>query len=228
MAIGSSTPLSRYITTLIQITAKRQVGRYGYAESDRDDLEQLITMEVIRRRAKFDPGKAQENTFLARLVTHALADIIAARKAACRDYRREKGMLSQWVRVSSSSHPLYNEWASRGELVTEDDSRRHLGKPALGPDELRDLSIDVATAAAALPDHLRDIATQLKELGSARAVAAAMGLHHSTVSEAVKQIKEHFLKAGLDDYLPNRQTAQPDRFGHPPVGNPGAAKPDRL
>ena len=196
-------PLPQYVTTLIRITVHRTIGRYRFTESDRDDLEQQITLEVIRRRPRFDPAKAQENTFLARVVKHAIADIIAARKAACRDYRREEASLSQWVLVEGdSSHPFRNEWATGADLVTEQDARRHLGKPSIAPEELGDLIIDMSDAAAALPDRLRSVYEHLKELGSARKVAKATGCHHSTVYDAIKEIRKHFEEAGLESCLP--------------------------
>ena len=54
----------------------------------------------------------QTKTFLARLVKHAIADTLAARKAACRDYRREKAVLSQQILVTDNEHPFYKEWVS--------------------------------------------------------------------------------------------------------------------
>ena len=216
---NNRSPLPQYVTTLIQITVHRTIGRYRFTESDQDDLEQQITLEVIRRRPAFDPTKAQENTFLARVVKNTIADIIAARKAACRDYRREEGSLSRWVLVEGdSSHPLHNEWATRGELVTEQDARLHLGKGSIDPEELGDLAIDLSDAAATLPDRLRNVYEHLRELGTVQDVANAMGLHRSSVYDAIKEIRTHCEEAGLGGYLPG---PRPDRFNRPPVGNGG-------
>jgi len=193
--IDSNTPLPRYITTLIQVTVRKAVDRYGFPESDQDDLERQITLEVVRRRAKFDPGRAQENTFLARLVKHARADIIAARKAGIRDYRREEGSLDQWVRDESG------EWALRGETITEEEAGRRVGRPSMSEQEQHDLRSDLRDAAAKLPKGLREIYEHFETEGSARAVGRAIGLHHSCICDALKQIKEHFEKAGLEVYV---------------------------
>jgi len=208
--ISSSTPLPPYIMTLIEVTVHRTVGRYRLTESDRDDLEQQIAMEVIRRRSKFDSKKAQENTFLARLVKHARYDILDARKAACRDYRREEAVLSQWVQLSESPHPAYNVWASRGELVTEQDVRSRRCGPSTDPEELRDLAIDLAEAASRLSPRHREIFEHYAILGSARDVADAIGLHHSSVCDALKQIKQHLATAGLEVYLSKRRANPTD------------------
>ena len=195
MAIDSSSPLPQYITTLIQVMVQKTVGRYRLTESDRDDLEQQIAMEVVRRRAKFDPGRVQEKTFLAWLAKHARADIIAARKAGNRDYRREEGSLDQWVQDDSGG------WELRGETITEDDAGRRVGRPGMSREEQHDLRSDLRDAAAALPDRLREIFEHYTVLGSAREVAKATGLHHSSVCDSLKQIKQHLETAGLEVYL---------------------------
>lgn len=198
MGIDSSTPLPQYIATLIQTTVQMVVGWYRLTESDRDDLEQQIVLEVVRRRVKFDAGKeAKEKTFLARVVTHALSDIIRARRASNRDYRRENGSLDQWVRDDAG------DWALRGEAITEDDAGRHLGRPGTPRAELRDLALDMAEAASRLSPPLREIFEHFAALGSVREVAKATGLHHTSVYEALRQIKVRFEEAGLGAYLPN-------------------------
>jgi len=199
--IISSTPLPQEITTLIIKKAKRLVGRYRFSESDRQEIEQQIIFEVLRRRSTVDEARARQMGFLIMLVQHAVADIVAARRAASRDYRREEGVLSQWILASTSEHPLYREWMTRGEQITEQESRVHRGLPYIDPEDIRDLAIDMSDAAASLPDHLREIYTRLKELGSARAVANAVGMHPSSVYDAIKMIKDHFQKAGLEIYL---------------------------
>ena len=194
MVPAESRPLPPYISTLIQVTARRIVGRCGLNESDQDDIEQRITLDVLRRRGGFDPSKALENTFLARLVRHALADLIADRTAPIRDRRREEGSLDEWVKDGE-------EWALRGDAVAADGDRRRGGASVRGADDVRDLAIDMARAAAALPARLRRVYELLKELGSAREVARASGWHPSSVYEAIEQIRSHFEEAGLAEYL---------------------------
>jgi len=203
MGIDNSTRLPRYITTLIQVTVRKAVDWYGFPESDQDDLEQQIVLEVVRRRAKYDPDRAKENTFLARLVKHAIADIIAARKAGIRNYRREEGSLDQWVQDESG------EWALRGEAITGEEAGRRVGRSSVPQQEQHDLRIDLGDAVASLPAALREIFEQYAAMGPARKVAAATDRHHSSVCEAIQQIKQHFAKAGLEVYLPKPQCPDP-------------------
>ena len=204
--ISSRIPLPQYITTLIQVTVQKTMGRYRLTESDRDDLEQQIALEILRRRSQFDPGKkVQVKTFLARLVEHAIADIIAARKAGCRDYRREDATLDEWVKDDAGN------WTRCCDTVTEDDAGRRVGRPCISRGDHHDLAIDLADAASSLSPRLREIFEHYAVLGSAREVAKATGLHHSSVCDAIKQIRTHFETAGLAIYLPMLRPNPTDR-----------------
>jgi len=204
MSAANSSPLPQYISTLIQVTVKKTIGLCGFNKSDQEELEQQIAFEVIRRRSKFDPTKAQEKTFLARLVKHAVADIIAARKAGNRDYRREEGSLDQWTKDGAG------EWARRGNTITEEAAGCRTGGAGASPEELRDLTIDMADAVATLPERLRQIYEHLKAHGSVQDVARATGLHRSSVYDALGQIRQRFEEAGLGGYLPRSRTNPTD------------------
>jgi len=196
VSTANSSPLPQYIRTLIQVTVKKTIGLHGFNKSDQEELEQQIAFEVIRRRSKFDPAKAQEKTFLARLVKHAVADIIAARKAGNRDYRREEGSLDQWTKDGDG------KWVRRGDTISEEAAGRRTGQAGAWPEEPGDLAIDMADVVAALPVRLREIYEQLKAHGSVQNVARATGLHRSSVYDALAQIRQRFEETGLDGYLP--------------------------
>jgi RNA polymerase sigma-70 factor (ECF subfamily) len=193
--ISSSTPLPQEITDLITSKAQRLVGHYRFTESDREEIEQQIALQVVRKRATVPEPRAQQMGFLITLVQHAVADIVAARKASNRDYRREDASLDQWVQDAAGG------WELRGEMITEDDAARHVGRPGASRGDGHDLAIDLADAANRLSPRLREVFEQYAVLGSPREVAKAIGVHHSTVYEALKQIKDHFEQAGLTIYL---------------------------
>jgi len=196
MGIASSSPLPQYISTLIKVTAARMKGRHRFTESDLADIEQTIALEVVRRRAKFDPARAQEHTFLARLVKHAAADIIERRVASNRDYRREEGTLDQWVRND------LGEWVRRSETITEEAGRRHLGVSCPSEEEARDLAIDLRAVVVGLPEPLQAMCRHLVYCATIQEAARAAGVHRSTVYEAIRQIRAAFVRAGLEQYLP--------------------------
>jgi len=195
MGIDSRTPLPQEITDLITSKAQRLVGHYKFTESDREEIEQRIALEVVRRRAKVDEARARNLAFLTTLVRHAEVDIIHARTAGNRDYRREDGSLDQWVQDAAGG------WELRGETITEDDAARRIGRPGTSGGDRHDLAIDLADAADRLSPRLREVFEQYAVLGSAREVAKALQRHPSSVCDALKQIKDHFEQAGLTIYL---------------------------
>ena len=200
--ISSSTPLPQEITDLITSKANQLVGRYRFTESDREEIEQQIAFEVVRKRAAVPEARARQMGFLITLVQHAVADIIAACRAGNRDYRREDGSLDRWVQDASGG------WEPRGETITEDDDARRVGRPGASRGDRHDLAIDMAAAAERLSPRLRAILEQYAMHGSARQVARAMGRHPSSVCDALKQIKDHFEEAGLSIYM-SRPRANP-------------------
>ena len=214
MGIDNSSPLPAYIRTLIKVTAAKMKGKYRFTESDLDDIEQTISIEVVRRRGKFDATKAQENTFLAHLVKHAAADIIQKRKASIRDYRREEGSLDEWVLDDMS------EWTRRVNTICAQEGRRHLGVSERCEEELRDLSIELLAVLKTLAKPLQLICHHLMRGLSIRETAKACGVHHCTVYKRMQRIGELFIEAGLDRYLPLKKI-HPDTFSLVRVDNGG-------
>ncbi|MEZ4600614.1 MAG: sigma-70 family RNA polymerase sigma factor, partial [Syntrophotaleaceae bacterium] len=79
--------IDEYAVQIIKYKARQLVGRVGFTESDREDLEQEMLMDLLQRLPKYNADRAQRNTFIARVVEHKIATIIEARKAGLRDYR---------------------------------------------------------------------------------------------------------------------------------------------
>ena len=77
-----------YAAGLIRFKARQLVGQAGFTASDREDIEQELILDLLRRLPKYNPKRAQLNTFIARVVEHRVATLIEAQKAGIRDYRR--------------------------------------------------------------------------------------------------------------------------------------------
>ena len=77
-----------YAVEIIRLKARQLVGQAGFTASDRDDLEQELILDLLRRLPKYDPSRAKRNTFIARVVEHKIANLIEAQTAHKRDYRR--------------------------------------------------------------------------------------------------------------------------------------------
>ena len=54
-----------YAVQLIKYKARQLVGQAGFTASDRDDLEQELILDLLRRLPKYNPERARRNTFIA-------------------------------------------------------------------------------------------------------------------------------------------------------------------
>ena len=57
-----------YAAGLIRFKARQLVGQAGFTASDREDIEQKLILDLLRRLPKYNPKRAQLNTFIARVV----------------------------------------------------------------------------------------------------------------------------------------------------------------
>lgn len=183
--------LGDYASRLVKWKAAQLVGRAGFTESDRADIEQDIAFQVLRRIRKFDPARGRFEATVRRIVENAVADILAARKAACRDYRRRGPSLNETVR---------DENGKRVERSETFESGGHLRRTRRPASERRDLKLDLDDVIAELPPDLRRLCERLRN-ESPTEIARDMGIPRGTLYERMRKIREHFERRGLGEYL---------------------------
>ena len=187
--------IDEYAVRIIKYKARQLVGRVGFTESDREDLEQEMILDLLQRLPKYDPARAQRNTFIARVVDHKIATIIEARKAGLRDYRL--------CRCSLDDRFEYGEYEDgfcieRMQIIDQEDYLMRTGKISRPPSELRDLSIDVRQAIEKLPPELRELQRHVPT--PSRRSPATPGFRGDDLrvhQQAARDLED----AGLRDYL---------------------------
>ena len=183
-----------YAVQLIKYKARQLVGRVGFTESDREDLEQEMVLDLLRRLPKFDPKRAGRNTFIARIVEHKVATIIEAQKAGMRDYRLCSCSLNDRLEDEEGRS------IERMETINQEDYLRRTGKLSRPMSELRNLSIDLRSAVQTLPPELRELCKRL-QTESVTEISRDTGIPRGTIYESIKKLRAIFEDAGLKDYL---------------------------
>ncbi|MFH1680635.1 MAG: sigma factor [Candidatus Eisenbacteria bacterium] len=194
MGTSSTYPaVDEYAAHHIRHKARSLVGRYGFRETDVEDLEQELTLDVLQRMPKYDPGRAQKKTFVVRLVRNKIASILEARKAGKRDYRTPVYSFTGWVKDRT------NGFLQRSETIDQDHYLLRTGRRR-AQQEVLDLAIDLKRATDLLPPELRDLCRRLR-YETVSEISRETGVPRSTICDAKERIRVHFEERGLRDYL---------------------------
>jgi RNA polymerase sigma-70 factor (ECF subfamily) len=172
--------IDKYAADLIRHKARQLVGKAGFTEDDRPDLEQELMIDLLQRMRHFNPAKAKKTTFMARIVERHISTILEARFAQCRDWR-----LCQ----TSLNEPLDNGEGDTTERIDFLDSEGSLGS-----------GMDLDRAIASLPEELRDLCVRLHDSTMAE-IAREMGIPRTTLYDRLSKLRDAFSEAGLTDYL---------------------------
>lgn len=171
-----------YAIKLIRHKARRLVGTAGLRSDDVPDIEQDLAADLLRRLGRFDERRAKRETFISRVVDHAIATMLEARKAGVRDYRKE-------------AEPIDDEW---------------IGESAQVDEFLCALRIDLERLVSALPPHQREICERLRT-ATVSEISQETGVPRGSIYEEIGRIRKRFEKAGLSAYLssPDRLSRAP-------------------
>jgi RNA polymerase sigma-70 factor (ECF subfamily) len=186
--------INEYAQRLIKKTARMLVGKAGLTNSDVEDLEQELTLELLKRLPGFDPARAALNTFVTVVIRAHAKKILEQRSCKMRDCGREAFSLNE------DTHDGRERWVERGDFVSREEDDRRLG--ARSERDRRDMVLDVNAVLSRLPEDVRKLCELVKTVTVSEA-ARRLGMPESTASKRLRDLRERFRKAGLDDYLGN-------------------------
>jgi len=192
---SSREQLDAYAVRLIKHKARQLVGRAGYTEDDRPDIEGDLTLDLLCRLRKFDPSRASLHTFVDRVVEHGAARLIERRSAPMRDYRREVASLNDRIEDEEGEH------VERGDLVDQDTYLESIGQPTMPLADQVALRVDLERVLATLPPELRDLWERRAEGQSITDISRETGIPRGTLYERMKELRKLVEDAGLRDHL---------------------------
>jgi RNA polymerase sigma-70 factor (ECF subfamily) len=183
--------IDTYAARLIRTKAHQLIGKAGFTENDRQDLQQDLMMDLLQRMRHFNPAKSKKATFMTRIVQRRISTLLEARHARCRDWRLCRMSLNM---------PHGNDRGDTRELIDHVDSQGNLGnseKETL-QEAISNLRIDVARVLDTQPEDLRDLCERLRESNMAE-IARETGVARTTLYDKLTRIREAFREAGLDN-----------------------------
>lgn len=190
-----SCELTAYALELTHHKARQMVGTAGYVRQDVEDLQQELALDLLERLPKFDPARATNNTFVARLVERKVSKLIRDRQRERRDPYREAQALNDEVLGEDGVTVEFSE------TLGEDAQDLRLGRKTRPAAECADLRMDVAEVLASLPPELRPVAEALTTM-TIRKAGRKLGISRCQLYKVyLPQIREAFEARGLYEYL---------------------------
>ncbi len=171
--------LDCFARSLIRRKVRLLVGRAGFTDQDREDLEQELILRLLQSLHLFDPNQAHRNVFVTTVIERAVARIVRERLAKKRDGGVVRSLDHAHEKAGDSTEPA-------------DPRRSH--------EEEIDLATDLAEVLARLPADLRALAERLKSRSLSQA-ARELGLPRSTLQRQVERLRRCFEDAGLRNSL---------------------------
>lgn len=172
--------LDEFARNLIRRHAGRLAQRANFTHQDRADLEQALTLRLLKNLDRFDPARGTCQAFVTTVIRNAAASLL-------RDRSTQK-------RADTNTRSL--QTGAFGKVRPHDP----VDPCSRIPDDRPDLALDVADAIAALSLRLRDLAERLMQ-GTKTEVADEMEVSRGTIRRRVSELLRHFEDAGLRIYL---------------------------
>jgi RNA polymerase sigma-70 factor (ECF subfamily) len=165
-------PIDPVTAGLIKRKARELVGRTGITQQDREDIEQDLTLELIRRLPAFDEKRARRPGFAGLLLDRAAADILRRRRTAKRDTRTT-------ISLDAQPSPEQPGTPLDGTLGCPDDLDERIAE------------MDFDEIIATLPDDLRRLVLCLLR-SSVAAAARELGISRATIYRRLQELQLFF------------------------------------
>ena len=154
---------------------------------DKEDIEQELMLDLLRRKGRFDPDRASFDTFADRVVTNRVASLTAS----THKLRAERITISLDLVVANDDE---EDGASLIDKLDDLENPCALDELKIG------LARDVARFIGDLPPVLQRYVAILAADNVCEAAREA-GLHRSTIYERKEQIRRAAEDWGLEEYL---------------------------
>ncbi|TWU61944.1 sigma-70 family RNA polymerase sigma factor [Crateriforma conspicua] len=200
-SISNFNPLEDTFTRrLVQRKANQLIGKYGYTEIDRDDLQQDMYLRVLQSLRSYDPDEGHQNKFITAVVERYVANIV-------RDRCAEKRCDADTVLLSTPLSQADGESIRVTHTLSGSSNDRHTGRSRRTDTEISQLRLDIQAVIDELPADWQQI-VELRKSFSITEIAEQIGVARTTISARFQKIRERFAEAGLADYFQATSSAR--------------------
>ena len=77
-----------YAVKCAYFKARELRGKYGYTETDLEDLQAELLLRLVSQVRHYNPARGKWSTFLNNIYRNHLLNLVDFRHAQCRDYRQ--------------------------------------------------------------------------------------------------------------------------------------------
>ena len=186
--------LDDYAVNLIRYKTRRLIGQAGYTRSDKEDIEQDLSLHLRQQLPKYNPRKGTLKTFINTVLDNKIRTMVAARTTSQFDFRQHDFSLDETIETETGDR------VSRGEAIDSEEYLMvtgRLNRKALDGVEMR---IDVQCAASLLPADLQTLCAGLQKRTIVD-IAREDGVSRHKIDELRRRIAFLFLEHGLYEYV---------------------------
>ncbi len=182
------------VVELIRQKARELIRHPGFRQSELEDVQQELTLELLRKSSGFDPRRGCEEAFVSRVIRSKAVSLVRARTCEKRNFRRHGRSLNELV----SDAEYYS--VERSQTCVATAAQNHTFQSSRSVEDLSQLRVDVADVVDALPEDLRKLANLLSTM-SRHAAAHVLGRSRRQVGNDVRRLRRRFESAELHKYL---------------------------
>jgi DNA-directed RNA polymerase specialized sigma24 family protein len=184
--------VSEYARKLIRFKAQQLCRRADFSRSDREDIQQELTLYLFTRARSFDPGRASLNTFITCVINSGVRMLIRERSRLCRTADCDVQSLAEPAECDGRRQkPL-------AETVSPDDLGRRTGFVSEDPTVTAERTEAVRCVLKQLPRGVRDVCRALS-YGSISSAVRDLNMPRKKIRKAIEAAKESFQENHFDE-----------------------------
>jgi DNA-directed RNA polymerase specialized sigma24 family protein len=181
----------------IRERARRLAGHYGWGPSDREDIEQELSLNVWLRLPKYDSAEGSFEDFVHWLIKRAVATLVERQMAKKRGQGRRPRSLD--IAIGGPEGGT----TSASEVMDEAQADRRLGLDRRHFTAKCDLSVEFREFLGTLGPDLRDLCERLLQNPNFTDISRDTGIPRATLYERREELARLMEKAGLREYHPS-------------------------